>query len=331
MTKPAPEATAAPSRARYLLDVVRGALMGTAETVPGVSGGTVALIVGVYATLLTSAGHLFSGLRRAVTGLLRRRDLTDAKAEFAQVRWHVVLPVAVGMVAALLLMAGLMEGLVAAYPVHTKGVFFGLVLASLWVPASMAARAPVREPGARAWGPGAVAVAAVTAIVSYVVVSLPPADVGTHPLIIVVAAAVAISALVLPGLSGSFILLTFGLYETTLAAVTDRDFGYLGLFVLGALVGMASIVKLLQWVLEHRQRVTLVVLTGAMAGSLRALWPWQAADRSLLAPGGDVVQVGSLAAAGFAVVVAALVVERRVVATRGASAPGDEPKTPIKA
>lgn len=331
MTKPAPEATAAPSRARYLLDVVRGALMGTAETVPGVSGGTVALIVGVYATLLTSAGHLLSGLRRAAVGLVRRRDLTDAKAEFALVRWRVVIPVLIGMVAALLLMVGLMESLVAAYPIHTKGLFFGLVLASLWVPLSMASRAPVRKPGARAWGPGAVAAAALAAVASYTVVSLPPADGASNPVIVVVAAAVAISALVVPGLSGSFILLTFGLYETTLAAVTDRDFGYLGLFALGALVGLASIVKLLQWLLEHWQRITLVILTGAMAGSLRALWPWQAADRSMLAPGDDLGQVVLLAVAGFAVVVVALVVERRVSAARVASVPDGERENPVNA
>ncbi|WP_370591341.1 DUF368 domain-containing protein [Saccharopolyspora montiporae] len=331
MTKPAPEATAAPSRARYLLDVVRGALMGTAETVPGVSGGTVALIVGVYATLLTSAGHLLSGVRRAVVDLVRRRDLADAKAEFALVRWRVVLPVLIGMFAALLLMAGLMEGLVSAYPVHTKGLFFGLVLASLWVPFSMAARAPVRRPGARPWGPGALAAAVLAAVASYTVVSLPPADVDSNPVIIVVAAALAISALVVPGLSGSFILLTFGLYETTLAAVNDRDLGYVGLFVLGALVGLASIVKLLQWLLEHWQRITLVILTGAMAGSLRALWPWQTEDRSLLPPADGAWQVALLAVAGFAVVVVALVIERRVSAAHAATQPDDAPKSPVNA
>jgi putative membrane protein len=122
------------------------------------------------------------------------------------------------------------------------------------------------------------------------------------------AAAVAVCALVLPGVSGSFLLVTLGMYEPTLAAVNDRDFGYLGVFVLGAIAGLAAFVGILQWLLEHRRVLTLVVMTGLMAGSLRALWPWQGDQRELLAmpEGGLVVWGWSIAAALVVVIVIAL-------------------------
>jgi putative membrane protein len=156
----------------------------------------------------------------------------------------------------------------------------------------------------------------VAAILAFVVVSLPPGDVQPSRLMIMLAAAIAVSALVLPGLSGSFLLLTFGLYEDTLAAVNERDLGYLGFFMLGAIVGLASFVKVLQWLLEHQRRLTLVILTGVMAGCLRALWPWQDDERAVHAPAEHVGAAAALAALGFVVVLAFLLAERRWAARR---------------
>ncbi len=326
MTKSPPRPATRVSWPALALNVVRGALIGTAETVPGVSGGTVALVVRVYDSVITSAGHLLSGVVKAVT----RRGHPSAAEEFRQVHWRVVLPLLVGMLAAVVLVAGVMEGLMADHPVPMRALFFGLVLASLWVPFSLAAHAPTsagdRPTGdatprwrPRDWGLGAVA-----AVLTFLVVSVPPGDVGTNPVIVLLSAAIAVSALVLPGLSGSFILLTIGLYETTLGAVNDRDLGYLGLFALGALLGLASIVKGLQWLLEHKERVTLVVLTGLLAGSLRALWPWQDDDRGLLAPTEHLGPSLALGAAGFVVVAGFLVVDRRM---RTGAGHGPHPET----
>jgi putative membrane protein len=131
-------------------------------------------------------------------------------------------------------------------------------------------------------------------------------------LLVGLAASVAICALVLPGVSGSFFLYTVGLYDATLEAVNQRDLAYIAVFALGALVGLASFVKLLQWLLEHRYRATIVVMTGLMAGSLRALWPWQTDDRELLPPGDDVLQMVLLAGAGAAVVLILVAVEARM-------------------
>jgi putative membrane protein len=127
-----------------------------------------------------------------------------------------------------------------------------------------------------------------------------------------VSAAFAVCALVLPGISGSYLLLALGMYAPTLAAVNDRDFGYLGTFVLGAILGLASFVSLLQWLLEHKLKMTMVVMTGLMIGSLRALWPWQSESGGLLAPesgfGLELLMFGL----GSAIVFALVVLERRM-------------------
>ena len=282
------------------LHVLRGALIGAAEVVPGVSGGTVALVVGLYATLIDSASHLLTALRLLLT---RRRD--EAREAHAQVHWSVLLPVGAGMVTALVVGARVLEPVLEDHPVGARAVFAGLILASLVVPIGMVGR----------WGPRELALAAVAAVAAVVLTGLPPGTVTEpSPPLVAAAAAVAVCALVLPGVSGSFLLLTVGLYAPTLAAVNDRDLGYLGAFALGALVGLGAFVKLLQFLLTHHARVTLAVMTGLMAGSLRALWPWQDDDRGLLAPGPDAWAVLLLVLAGAAVVVVLLLAERRITA-----------------
>ncbi|MEX2598512.1 MAG: DUF368 domain-containing protein, partial [Dehalococcoidia bacterium] len=285
MARSFPRGDTPPSWPRHALNVLRGALIGIAETVPGVSGGTIALVVGVYEAMIASGGHLLSAVRMGGADIARGRGQTRATGELRQVHWGVIIALLCGMVPAVLLLARFMEGWVQDYPVQTRALFFGLVLASLWVPFSLSTRTPeAGRAASRPWGWRDAAIALAAAALAYVLVSLPPADVPVTPPVIILAAAIAVSALVLPGLSGSFLLLTFGLYERTLSAVNGLDFGYLGLFLLGAVIGLASIVKVLEWLLERRRRITLVVLTGLMAGSLRALWPWQDDNRAILAP-----------------------------------------------
>lgn len=311
---PGSAASAWPKR---LLHVLWGALIGAAETVPGVSAGTVALVVGVYDDLITSGGHLFSGVARLVTDLPRGRGRSRADAEFRQVHWRLLLPLLLGMLLALALLSGLMATWVDEYPVQMRALFFGLVLVSLWVPVSLAARTP--SAGGRAptrWGPRDVLIAFVAAVVSFALVSLPPGDLEPTPPVIMLVAVFAISGLVLPGLSGSFIMLAVGLYEPTMSAISSFDVRYLGLFAIGAIVGVVSIVKLLQWLLEHRKRVTLVVLTGLMAGGLRALWPWQSDDRALQAPDTHLIAAVGFGLLGCAIVAAALTIERKVTGRR---------------
>lgn len=289
-------------------NLVRGALMGIAEVIPGVSGGTVALIVGVYQTLINAIANVVLSLRQLVGLGTGRPSARASAATFRALPWRILIPVAIGMVIALVLGARFIEPLLDEYPVRMRALFFGLVLAGVYVPAHMVIRT---SPGA--WRARDFALGAVAAAFLFWLTGVPPANIADpSPIVIVLAAAVAICALVLPGVSGSFLLLSIGMYETTISAVNDRDFGYIALFGLGAVVGLASFVTLLRWLLAHRARITLVIITGLMVGSLRALWPWQSADRDLLAPTTDIPMVLLLSAAGILVVVGLILIERRL-------------------
>ncbi len=292
-----------PSERRTSLpgNFLRGALIGVVETVPGVSGGTVALVVGIYEQLIASASHVVSAVRTLITGPDR---LEGAKEHLAAVRWKIIIPVLIGMVLAIFTIAGPISDAVENHPELTRAAFFGMVLASLAVPLRMAGRISGRH----------IAAGALAAAVTFWLVSLPPSDVEATPLTIIPAAAVAVSALLLPGLSGSFLLLTFGLYEPTMNAVSDRDFGYLGLFALGMVIGGIVIVKILRRLLEHHHRMTLVVLTGVMVGALRVLWPWQDEQRNLQSVGAEWPPVLGLGLAGFAVVAVLVFVDARLTA-----------------
>ncbi|SCG46868.1 DUF368 domain-containing protein [Micromonospora halophytica] len=282
--------------------VFRGAAIGVAEAVPGVSGGTIALVTGVYERVIASAGHLVNAVRFAASDVPRGRGWTRTAHQFRQVHWEVVIPLLLGMVPGLLIAAKVLEPLLHDHPEQTRGLFLGLVLASVLVPISM-----VGKP----WRGAEVGALVVSAVAAFVLTGLPQATVTPNPLIVLLAAAVAVCALVLPGVSGSFLLLTVGLYEPTINAVNDRDFGYLAVFAAGMVIGLALFVKLLQWLLEKHRRMTLAVMAGIILGSLRALWPWQSEDRSMHAPGDNVVSILGLFLLGVVLVSAMIVAERR--------------------
>lgn len=319
-TIPAPGPTTPVERPTSLLgNLVRGALIGAVETVPGVSGGTVALVVGIYHQLIDSAAHVISAVRRLITGPDRAAGMRE---HLALVHWKVVLPVALGMLVAVFTAAGPMADAMESHPVQMRALFFGMVLASVAVPVRMMlqgltterfrAVASGRDPAVVRLRPGHVIAGLGAAVATFLLVSLPPASVEAHPLVLVPAAMVAVSALVLPGLSGSFLLLTFGLYEPTLRAVDELDLAYLGIFALGMVLGMVVVVKLLKWLLDHRHTITLAVLSGVMVGGLRTLWPWQDESRALHSPGEGAGLVLLLFLAGFAVVAVLLLVDARL-------------------
>lgn len=286
---------------RAVTDGGRGALIGLAEIVPGVSGGTIALIVGVYDTLIDGAGHLARGVASAVADGMRGRGLARAAAHFRSVRWSVVLPIGVGMLAAIVVGAGLLAPLLEAYPEGTRAVFAGLIAASLIV--------PIRMVGGR-WTGREVVIALLAGALTFILTGLPrAADADPTLLVVALAAAFAVCALVLPGVSGSYLLLTVGMYAPTLAAVNDRNLVYLGVFILGAMLGLGLFVSGLQWLLAYRRRITLVIMTGLMLGSLRALWPWQTESGALLPPGEDYGIMLGLVIVGASVVLVIMVIE----------------------
>ena len=298
--------------ARTVLDAVRGSLIGFAEIVPGVSGGTIALIVGVYEALIDGAGHLARGVARAVGDGVRGRGFGAARAHFRSVRWAVVLPIGIGMLTAIVVGAALLAPLLEAYPTGTRAVFAGLIAASLIVPARMV--------GGR-WSVREYAIGLLAAALTFLLTGLPQAPDQEPALwVVAIAAAFAVCALVLPGVSGSYLLLTVGMYAPTLAAVNGRDLGYLGFFILGAILGLGVFVSGLQWLLAHHRRITLVVMTGLMLGSLRALWPWQDDDGIALAPDDDLGLLLLLVVVGASVVLALITLESLLLRRRLLSA-----------
>jgi putative membrane protein len=268
--------------------------------VPGVSGGTVALVLGIYDRLVLSAHHFLRGITgflahrattRTTTGTtastnnvndVKRRARTGAPSSFAAVEWLLILPLIVGMFAALFTLATPLHMFVETQPVISSALFLGMVTASLLVPISMArdAAPPLSTRPVRSRLIAPVVILGVAAV-AFVVLGLPTLAIGQPPAwVIVLSGAAAVCALALPGLSGSFVLLTLGLYEPTLGAVSTRDTGYLSLFIVGAVLGLVSVVQLLAYLLRAHRRAVLLVATGLILGSLRALWPWQ--DGSVL-------------------------------------------------
>jgi putative membrane protein len=288
--------------------VLRGVAIGSVEVVPGVSGGTVALVVGLYERLIAAASHLVSAAR-ATVDVPRGLGWSRARTEFSRVEWPMVLAVLVGMVAAVLVAARFLPPVIQAHPVATNALFFGMVAASVAVP--VLDLGGVR--GGREW-----ALVVVGAVGTALVTGLPPGDLTEPSLWLVApAAALAVCALVLPGLSGSFLLLAMGLYEPTLRAVDDRDLAYVGTFLLGAVLGLAFFVKGLEWVLARHRRTVLALMTGILIGALRALWPWQTADRGLLVPDPGWPAMLGVALLGAALVGVLVAVQLRMQAAAG--------------
>ncbi|WP_461170123.1 DUF368 domain-containing protein [Arthrobacter sp. Z1-15] len=255
----------------------RGALIGLVELVPGVSGGTVALVLGIFDRLIASANHLISGLSQ----LVFRGSRSAAARRFAPVEWSLVLPLVAGMFLALATLSGPLHSFVENQATIASALFFGMVAASLLVPISMVRQA---GPATRAGRINGVAVVLLVAAAVFMLLGIPALQIQDPPWwALILSGAVAVCALALPGLSGSFILLTFGMYEPTLEAVSTRDYGYLALFIAGAILGLVSFVRLLGYLLRVRRRAVLLAATGLILGSLRALWPWQQ-DSTLLVP-----------------------------------------------
>ena len=278
--------------------------MGSADIIPGVSGGTMALIVGIYKGLIGAIGDGVS----AILTLLRGRP-REAWRRFRALDWALLLPVAVGILTAIAVASLFVPELLERFPVESRALFFGLVAGSLVI--------PWRE--REAHRPWHVAVAAAAAVAAFLLVGLPRSGDAADPSLWRVAgtASVAINAMILPGVSGAFLLEVFGLYRPTLEALRALDVAYVAAFAGGAAVGLGAAAKGLGWLLDRYHDATMAVLVGLLTGSLRALWPWvgraehvgsdgaveAVPDPSvLLAPGPDWPLALALGLGGFALV-----------------------------
>ncbi|MDQ7040096.1 MAG: DUF368 domain-containing protein [Rhodothermus sp.] len=253
-----------------LRSFLAGLLMGTADVIPGVSGGTMALVVGIYEQLVAAVHQVFQALVLAVRG-----RLLDGWQHFRRIPWPFLLPLGLGIATAILSAARLILHLLATYPVQMRGLFFGLIAGSLLLPWLRLQQRTLRE-GLLALG---------GALFAFLVVGIPPRVVPDPALWQVFgAAAIAICAMILPGVSGAFLLLVLGLYEPTLRALTEYDLLYLLIFALGAATGLGLFSRVLHYLIRHHHDATMAVLVGLMAGSLRALWPWMDEMRRLQWP-----------------------------------------------
>lgn len=282
-----------------LLTVVRGFAMGAADIVPGVSGGTIALVFGIYERLIASVKAGSSAL-----GSLLRGNIEETRRWLGNVDWLFILPLGVGILSAILILAHLLEDLLIEEPVLTAAAFVGLVAGSVVIAWRLLRRPTPRHIG----------IVAAVAVVVFVALGFSGGTteetVGqiADPALWAFfgAGAIAICAMILPGVSGSFLLVVMGMYGPVIAALTDRDVATLAVFGLGAIVGLALFSQVLHRALERHHDVMLAALIGLMAGSLRVLWPWPLGVDSteLGTPDGDVLGAIATAVIGFVVVVA---------------------------
>lgn len=279
---------------------LRGFAMGTADLVPGVSGGTIALVLGVYRRLVASIRKGAGAL-----GALVRVDFSGFAANLRAIEWTFIAPLLLGIGAAILALSHLIESLLEDHPVRMAGLFFGLVVGSILVAWRMVRRRDAATLGALV----------TVAILTFWLMGLRAGDVADPSLpVFFGSGAIAICAMILPGISGSFILLMLGMYANVLGAVNDRDLLAVGVFAVGCVVGLASFSTLLNWLLENHHDLVITAMVGLMVGSLRVLWPWPegTSGTSLGAPSGDVLVPVLLAAAGLVLVLAITRLEQRV-------------------
>jgi len=244
----------------HLINVLRGFLMGSADVVPGVSGGTIALVLGIYQRLV----HAIRTGAGALAALVRGR-FPDALERMKAVEWRLLLPLLVGIGLAIVSLAALIEHFLQEQPTNTSAVFFGLVAASIVVAWQL-----VKE-----WTGTRFATATAAALAAFLVLGLRSEELADPATALFFGAgAIAIVAMILPGISGSFILLMLGMYKAVLAAVNDRDLIVIAVFGFGAVIGLALFSTLLDRMLQDHHDTMMAGLIGLMAGSLRVLWPW---------------------------------------------------------
>jgi len=245
---------------RYLGLFLRGAGMGAADAMPGVSGGTIAFITGIYEELI----HSIKQFGPSAFGAWRRGGLSGLAVHL---NLTFLLPLLAGIALSLISVAHLVGWLLDTHPLLLGGFFMGLVVASALVVS--------RHPSDWRWWHILPLVAGL--LMAYGLPSLMPliTQIGNPALLLVVGGAIAISAMLLPGVSGSFLLLTMGLYGTVMQGVRSFDLVLIGLFGMGCLIGLFVFSRLLSWLLRHHHTATLQLLLGFIVGSLPVLWPWK--------------------------------------------------------
>jgi putative membrane protein len=257
-----------------LIIYLKGLLMGAADVVPGVSGGTIAFITGIYKRLLAAIAafdlSLISTFKTAgVVGVWRKVDGSFLAALLA------------GIITSMALLARVIHYALEHHSLWVWSFFFGLVAASvvhIW--------RQISAPSVGSW-----VLLLIGAVIAYSISIATPVDAPTANWFIFVAASIAICATILPGISGSFILLLLGVYPIVIEAIGYGDFVVIGHFVAGAILGLLTFVKGVSYVFNRFESQTLAVLTGFLIGSLNSLWPWKVTVENMVNRKGELVPI----------------------------------------
>ena len=242
----------------YALLALKGVGMGAADVVPGVSGGTIAFIVGIYDELIDSI--------KSINGNSLKLFFTGKwGSSWKAVNGNFLISILLGIAISVFSLAKIITWLLTDYPVMVWAFFFGLVLASTWFVGK----------GIKEWNWKTVLAFVAGAAVAYYITVATPAETPSNLFFIFLCGAIAICAMILPGISGSFILVLLGKYFFVMEAVKTLDIKVLLVFLAGACLGITSFARILSYALKHFRNVTLAVLTGFMLGSLNKVWPWK--------------------------------------------------------
>ncbi|WP_320169880.1 DUF368 domain-containing protein [Maridesulfovibrio sp.] len=246
----------------YLILIAKGVCMGIADIIPGVSGGTMAFITGIYDNLIDSI--------RSFNGTFFKKLFTlDITGAIAEAHLKFLLPLLFGILAAMVSVANVIHHLLGTHPVQVWSLFFGLIAASILVVGRRAGRFSVKKLVAGIAG----------AVFSFILVGLIPVTTPDALWFVFLCACISICAMILPGISGAFILLLLGKYEYITGALRNptvaENAAVLIAFVCGCAVGISMFSRVLHYFLEKHHAITVSVLTGFMAGAMRKIWPWK--------------------------------------------------------
>ena len=253
------------TKSGYVSVAAKGILMGAADAVPGVSGGTIAFMTGIYEELIFS-------LKQCSTGALRVLFQSGIKATWQHINGGFLLALFSGIVLSILTLSRVVLYLLDKHPILLWSFFFGLILAAVW--------SVIRH--IKKWEIDVIATFIIGTVGAFFITTISPTTIETSPLIVFLSGMIAICAMILPGISGSFILLLLGMYAPMLIAVKELQFTTLCIFAGGCVVGLLSFSHVLTWMFKHYKTMTLALLGGFMLGSLNKVWPWKQTIESVI-------------------------------------------------
>lgn len=242
----------------YLALSAKGMVMGAADAVPGVSGGTIAFITGIYEELI----HSLKQCGPEAIKVLFRQGFSPM---WKHINGTFLLTLLGGILFSVFTISRVVLFWLDVYPVMLWSFFFGLILAAIW--------SLIRH--IDEWKLNVIAFFLLGTIAAYFITIITPSHIQPTGLSVFLSGMLAICAMILPGISGSFILLLLGMYTYILTAVKDLEFSILGLFAMGCIIGLLSFSRVLNWMFSSHRTLTLALLGGFMLGSLNKVWPWK--------------------------------------------------------